>query len=101
MFCFYNFIQFKCFTYFSIFLFENITLLLYKKFLLFFVAPHHVDEKNSDNPPPGFPGLETMLPLLLTAVRDGRLTLDDVILRLHTNPRRIFGLPEQQGSFIQ
>ena len=59
-----------------------------------------MDEKNSDNPPPGFPGLETMLPLLLTAVRDGRLTLDDVILRLHTNPRRIFGLPEQQGPFF-
>jgi len=64
-------------------------------------APHHVDEKNSDNPPPGFPGLETMLPLLLTAVRDGRLTLDDVILRLHTNPRRIFGLPEQQETYVE
>jgi len=41
-----------------------------------FSAPHAVEEKNSDKPPPGFPGLETMLPLLLTAVNDGRLTLD-------------------------
>ena len=39
-------------------------------------APHTCDEKNSEKPPPGFPGLETMLPLLLTAVNDGRLTVD-------------------------
>jgi len=64
-------------------------------------APHHVDEKNSENAPPGFPGLETMLPLLLTAVKDGRLTIDDIILRLHTNPRRIFGLPEQQDTYVE
>ena len=38
-------------------------------------APHTVEEKDSDNPPPGFPGLETLLPLLLTAVRRG--TIDD------------------------
>ena len=31
-------------------------------------APHTVEEKDSDNPPPGFPGLETLLPLLLNAV---------------------------------
>ena len=29
----------------------------------------------SDNSPPGYPGLETMLPLLLTAVNKGQLTL--------------------------
>lgn len=40
------------------------------------LAPHAVEEKNSDNPPPGFPGLETMLPLLITAVNKGRLTLE-------------------------
>ena len=39
-------------------------------------APHAVEEKNSPKPPPGYPGLETMLPLLLTAVSEGRLTLD-------------------------
>ena len=41
-----------------------------------FTAPHTVEEKNSPNPPPGFPGLETMLPLLLTAVHQGRLTIE-------------------------
>ena len=53
-------------------------------------APHTLDEKESPKPPPGFPGLETALPLLLTAVADGRLTLDDLLLRMVTNPRRIF-----------
>lgn len=35
-----------------------------------------MEEKRSKNAPPGFPGLETMLPLLFTAVNDGRLTID-------------------------
>ena len=39
-------------------------------------APHSVSEKDSENGPPGFPGLETMLPLLLTAVHQGRLTIE-------------------------
>jgi carbamoyl-phosphate synthase/aspartate carbamoyltransferase/dihydroorotase len=52
-------------------------------------------------PPPGVPGVETMLPLLLTAVHEGRLSLDDVVLRLATNPRRIYGLPEQLDTWIE
>ncbi len=64
-------------------------------------APHTAAEKDGDNPPPGFPGLETALPLLLTAVREGRLTLDDVICRMHDNPRRIFSLPAQPDTWIE
>jgi carbamoyl-phosphate synthase/aspartate carbamoyltransferase/dihydroorotase len=64
-------------------------------------APHTHDEKDSSTPPPGFPGLETALPLLLTAVHDGRLTLDDIINRLHTNPRAIFSLPEQTDTWVE
>ena len=64
-------------------------------------APHTRAEKNSDNPLPGFPGLETALPLLLTAVDKGRLTLDDIIAKMHTNPKRIFNLPEQQKTWIE
>lgn len=41
----------------------------------FFLAPHTFEEKTSEKAPPGFPGLETILPLLLTAVNDNRLTL--------------------------
>ena len=43
---------------------------------MFISAPHTWEEKNSAKPPPGFPGLETMLPLLLTAVSEGRLTME-------------------------
>ena len=64
-------------------------------------APHTLAEKDSENPPPGFPGLEMALPLYLTAVRDGRLTLHDVIARCYTNPKRIFHLPEQQETWVQ
>ncbi|XP_070556717.1 multifunctional protein CAD-like isoform X2 [Ptychodera flava] len=64
-------------------------------------APHTVDEKNSAKPPPGFPGLETMLPLLLTAVHEGRLTIEDIEDKLYNNPRKIFNLPEQKDTYIE
>ncbi|XP_063806908.1 multifunctional protein CAD [Pseudophryne corroboree] len=64
-------------------------------------APHSVEEKDSPNPPPGYPGLETMLPLLLTAVSEGRLTIDDIIKRLYENPRKIFSLPVQENTYIE
>ena len=64
-------------------------------------APHTLAEKDSDNPPPGFPGLETLLPLLLTAVDAGRLTLDDIIQKSVINPRRIFNLPEQPETYVE
>jgi carbamoyl-phosphate synthase/aspartate carbamoyltransferase/dihydroorotase len=64
-------------------------------------APHTLAEKDGENAPPGFPGLETALPLLLTAVQNDRLTLEDVIERCYTNPRRIFNLPEQPDTWIE
>ncbi|MFZ2486621.1 MAG: amidohydrolase family protein [Anaerolineae bacterium] len=64
-------------------------------------APHTVAEKAGPNPPPGFPGLETALPLLLTAVQEGRLTMDDLVARMATNPRHIFGLPAQPHTWIE
>ncbi len=70
-------------------------------------APHTLAEKGyaagepPANPPPGVPGVETMLPLLLTAVHDGRLTLEDILARCVTNPRRIYGLPEQPDTWVE
>uniref|UniRef100_UPI000EF55C47 CAD protein n=2 Tax=Homo sapiens TaxID=9606 RepID=UPI000EF55C47 len=64
-------------------------------------APHTLEEKCGSRPPPGFPGLETMLPLLLTAVSEGRLSLDDLLQRLHHNPRRIFHLPPQEDTYVE
>jgi carbamoyl-phosphate synthase/aspartate carbamoyltransferase/dihydroorotase len=64
-------------------------------------APHTLAEKDGENPPPGFPGVETMLPLLLTAVSEGRLTINDIIQRSVINPRRIFKLPEQSETWVE
>ena len=44
------------------------------------------------NVPFGVPGLETTLPLLLTAVSEKRLAIEDVIRLCHTGPARIFGV---------
>jgi carbamoyl-phosphate synthase/aspartate carbamoyltransferase/dihydroorotase len=55
-------------------------------------APHTLEEKFSDKPVYGVPGLETTLPLLCLAVREGRLSMERVIDLVATNPRRIFGL---------
>ncbi|CAH8486396.1 unnamed protein product [Dicrocoelium dendriticum] len=59
-------------------------------------APHLPSEKAAQNGPPGFPGLESMLPLLLTAMHEGRLTLSDLIEKLCVNPKRIFNLSSHQ-----
>jgi carbamoyl-phosphate synthase/aspartate carbamoyltransferase/dihydroorotase len=64
-------------------------------------APHTVAEKDSASPPPGFPGLETMLPLLLNAVNEKRLTLNILIEKMHSNPCRIFNIPEQQETYVE
>lgn len=64
-------------------------------------APHTLEEKDSPNPPPGFPGLETALPLFLTAAHEGRLSLEDIAARMYANPRRIFNLPEQPETWIE
>ena len=64
-------------------------------------APHTLAEKDGDNPPPGFPGLETILPLLLDAVAKGRLTINDILTRMTVNPRRIFHLPKQPETWVE
>jgi carbamoyl-phosphate synthase/aspartate carbamoyltransferase/dihydroorotase len=63
-------------------------------------APHTHAEKKGDNAPPGVPGLETMLPLLLTAVAEGRLSLERLVDLTHHGPMRVFGLPAQAGTWV-
>ena len=65
------------------------------------MPPHTLAEKDGENPPPGFPGVETMLPLLLTAVSEGRLTVEQIVEKAVTNPRRIFKLPEQPETWVE
>lgn len=64
-------------------------------------APHTPEEKDSPHPPPGFPGLETALGLLLGAVRQRRLSLEQLTEKMYTNPGRIFGLPNQPETWIE
>jgi carbamoyl-phosphate synthase/aspartate carbamoyltransferase/dihydroorotase len=64
-------------------------------------APHTLEEKDREKPPPGFPGLETALPLFMTAVHEGRLTMQDLINKMSNRPREIFKIPEQAESWVE
>ena len=49
--------------------------------------------------PMGMPGLETLLPLTYTkGVLDGRMTLEDMCMKLSTNPAKIMGLYPRKGA---
>ncbi len=58
-------------------------------------APHTLDEKLQPYPqtPAGLPGIETTLPLLFTAFKEGKLTLDTIVKLTRLNPQKILGLP--------
>lgn len=43
--------------------------------------------------PPGLPGLESMAPMMLTAVNEGRLSITDFIRLMSTRPAEVFRLP--------
>lgn len=55
-------------------------------------APHTREEKLDLPTPFGVPGLETTIPLLFTAVREGRLESERAVALVSSTPRRIFGL---------
>jgi len=57
-------------------------------------APHAVIEKDQSvsKSPPGIPGLETTLPLMLTLVNRQQMSLSLLVKLLCDNPARIFGL---------
>jgi carbamoyl-phosphate synthase/aspartate carbamoyltransferase len=46
-------------------------------------------------------GIEETLPLLLSAVADGRITLDDIVTRMYDTPRALFDLPEQPHTYVE
>jgi dihydroorotase (multifunctional complex type) len=64
-------------------------------------APHTLKEKRVENCPYGVPGLETMLPLMLTAVSEKRLTLKRLIELVSLNPARIFKIKIDKDTFTE
>lgn len=58
-------------------------------------APHTLGEKKAESVwdvKVGVPGLETTLPLLLTEVKHGRLSITDIVRLMSKNPAEVFGL---------
>ncbi|CCU74351.1 URA1/dihydroorotase/pyrABCN protein/ura1 [Blumeria hordei DH14] len=46
-------------------------------------------------------GILDTIPILLSAVAEGKLTIDDIKTRLHDNPKKIFELHEQAGASVE
>ncbi|KAG6819808.1 hypothetical protein H0H93_008458 [Arthromyces matolae] len=63
-------------------------------------APYTLSQASGKSSSPAS-GFEETLPLLLTAVADGRLTLDDIRVRLHDNPASIFGIADQLHTSVE
>ena len=64
-------------------------------------APHLKINKNKEYPntPSGMPGVQTLLPVMLNHVNEGRLSLNQLINLLCENPVKIFGI--QNKGFIK
>lgn len=62
--------------------------------------PYQVAVEAGEIPTPAI-GIADTLPLLFTAVSEGRLSIDDIVARLHNNPKNIFELHDQPGTCIE
>lgn len=62
-------------------------------------APHTHEEKKEGAH--GVPGLETTLPLLLTAEKQGRITREQIIEKCFTKPAEIFNLKTDDDSYVE
>jgi allantoinase len=66
-------------------------------------APHLAEEKRRASvweTAPGFPGVETSMRLMLTAVAEGRITLPDYVRLAAEAPARAFGLYPRKGALL-
>lgn len=64
-------------------------------------APHTRQEKEADPPAFGVPGLETMVPLLFLAVKQGKINLDLLTQIIHYRPKEIFNIPDQPDTYVE
>jgi allantoinase len=60
-------------------------------------APHTEEEKDGDlwSIPAGMCGVETLVPLMLTAVNDGKISINDAARLLSEGPAHLFGIPNK------
>ena len=63
-------------------------------------SPHTPEEKEAGlwEAPPGFCGVETLLPLMLSQVKEGRLSLQRLASLTAENPAKAFGLWGRKGA---
>jgi dihydroorotase len=64
-------------------------------------APHAPEEKTRSiiwQTDAGFPGVETQMPLMLTAVNQGKLSLEHYVRVSSENPAKAFGLYPMKGA---
>ncbi len=62
-------------------------------------APHTLEEKNAENPldaPSGVPGVETLIPLLLTAASKNQISYEKIHEVCFVNPNKIFNLRKEE-----
>ncbi len=64
-------------------------------------APHTIEEKQADPPPFGVPGLESTLPLLLTAMNEGKLSIQDITRLCHDSAAKIFNIKNDPNTFVE
>lgn len=64
-------------------------------------APHTLTEKKSIESRNGLPGLETMLPLLLTSVNEKVLSIDELVRLTSLGPQRIFGFRQSHNNIVE
>lgn len=56
-------------------------------------APHTLEEKKKEYPnsPGGMPGVQTLVPLMLNHIHQGKLSLEKLVELVCENPRHVFG----------
>ncbi|OMJ25879.1 Protein pyrABCN [Smittium culicis] len=64
------------------------------------LAPKIVTEKLSDLESYSL-SYSLALPLLLSAVSSGRISISDIATKLSTNPKQLFGFPDQSETYIE
>lgn len=61
-------------------------------------APHRLEEKEAENPAFGVTNHTVMMPLLLGAVSEGRIKMDDLYQKIVVTPREIFNISMEDGT---